>query len=88
MERVCTFKQVLLIATTVMVGVWMGIYRGGFAWDEDDPRHQFNYHPLLIYIGFVFLYGNGKQGSDKTSPSTFNVEALSIRGDMVETYKL
>lgn len=30
---------------------------GGFGWS--DPDLQFNWHPLLMVFGFVFLYGNG-----------------------------
>ena len=33
-------------------------YRKGFAW-QDDPSHEFNWHPFLMTIGLVFLYGNG-----------------------------
>jgi hypothetical protein len=34
--------------------------RGGFAWGAEDPGKAFNWHPLLMLIGLIFLYGNGK----------------------------
>ena len=40
------------------MGIWMIHYRKGFAW-QDDPSHEFNWHPFLMTIGLVFLYGNG-----------------------------
>lgn len=36
----------------------MGHYRQGFAW-HDNVAKEFNYHPLFMIIGMVFLYGNG-----------------------------
>lgn len=49
------FGAILLIA----VYIWTGHYRGGFAWNS-DPKLQFNWHPLLMTVGYVFLYGNGE----------------------------
>lgn len=46
--------QVLGICSMVLVGVWMGKYQGGFAWD--GSKYEFNYHPLCMVIGMVFLY--------------------------------
>ena len=51
-------KQVTGIAAVVLMGIWMIHYRKGFAW-QDDPSHEFNWHPFLMTIGLVFLYGNG-----------------------------
>lgn len=38
--------------------VWIFHFRGGFAW-QADPEHQFNWHPLLMTISLVVLYGHG-----------------------------
>jgi len=51
--------QVLLVAATIMMGVWMGVYRDGYDWNG-TPIQQFSYHPLLMTIGLIFLYGNGQ----------------------------
>ena len=44
----------------VLTGVWMGHFRGGFAW-ASNPAVQFNWHPLLMVLSMVYLYGNGKE---------------------------
>ncbi|EDO43587.1 predicted protein [Nematostella vectensis] len=46
--------QVLGIIAIVLTGIWMGKYRGGFAWDGSGQ--QFNYHPVCMVIGLVYLY--------------------------------
>ncbi|XP_029294249.1 transmembrane ascorbate-dependent reductase CYB561 [Cottoperca gobio] len=49
-------SQVLGLASVVLTGVWMGHYRGGFAWDGSS--YQFNLHPLCMVLGLVFLQGD------------------------------
>ena len=63
-EDANTWKKPLLGATeliglvvVILMGVWTGHFRNGFAW-QDDPAHEFNWHPLLMTIGLIFLLGN------------------------------
>ena len=50
--------QVVGVSLCVLMAVWTGHFLGGFAW-QADPAHQFNWHPLLLTLGLVYLYGNG-----------------------------
>ena len=47
------------IITVVLTGLFTGHYWGGFAW-RSNPSLQFNWHPFLMTIGMIYLYGNGK----------------------------
>ncbi|GBM74114.1 hypothetical protein AVEN_144109-1 [Araneus ventricosus] len=48
------------ILNVVLVLIWTKNYLGGFAWQE-DPLHQFNYHPVCAIVGLVVLYGKGNR---------------------------
>ncbi|XP_011638626.1 cytochrome b561-like isoform X2 [Pogonomyrmex barbatus] len=41
----------------ILIFVWTSFYRNGFSW-RSNPGLEFNWHPLLMVIGFVFLYAN------------------------------
>ncbi|KAG9261456.1 lysosomal membrane ascorbate-dependent ferrireductase CYB561A3 [Astyanax mexicanus] len=47
---------VLSVVCVVLVVYWNSSYRGGFAWDH--KAKQFNWHPVLMVLGLVVLYGN------------------------------
>lgn len=50
--------QIAGILSIVLTGLFTGHYWGGFAW-RSNPGLQFNWHPFLMTIGMVYLYGNG-----------------------------
>ena len=48
--------QVIGLLMIILVCVWMGSYHNGFGW---NPEIVFNYHPLFMTLGLIFLYGDG-----------------------------
>jgi cytochrome b-561 len=51
--------QAIGILTVILVTVWADHYRGGFAWHSDVDL-EFNWHPVLMTFGMIFLYANCK----------------------------
>ena len=51
------FLQVVGLMMVVLTGIYTG--HNGFAW-RDNAGLQFNWHPLLMTIGMIYLYGNGE----------------------------
>uniref|UniRef100_A0A8C5XRU5 Transmembrane ascorbate-dependent reductase CYB561 n=1 Tax=Microcebus murinus TaxID=30608 RepID=A0A8C5XRU5_MICMU len=49
------FSQLLGLTVVAVTGAWLGLYRGGVAWES---ALQFNVHPLCMVIGLVFLQGD------------------------------
>ena len=47
----------LAILTTGLIVYWGSSFSGGFS--LADRAGRFNWHPLLMSVGFLFLYGNG-----------------------------
>ncbi|KAK3925696.1 Cytochrome b561 [Frankliniella fusca] len=47
--------EVLGLVLVILVAVWCG--EKGFAW-RSNPDLEFNWHPLLMVIGLIFLNGN------------------------------
>ena len=50
--------QLLLHGALGLVLFWVVYYRQGFGW-RDEPKLEFNYHPVLMIGGFIYLVGNG-----------------------------
>lgn len=42
----------------ILVFIWVFHYRGGVG--ITNPQTEFNWHPLLMVIGFIFLYAQGE----------------------------
>lgn len=51
------FSQLLGLTVVAVTGAWLGLYRGGIAW---EGSLQFNVHPLCMVIGMIFLQGDGE----------------------------
>ncbi|XP_066996757.1 transmembrane ascorbate-dependent reductase CYB561 [Anabrus simplex] len=43
--------------TIILMTVWLGYYHGGFSW-RSNPALEFNWHPVLMTIGMIFLYAD------------------------------
>ncbi|XP_044753982.1 plasma membrane ascorbate-dependent reductase CYBRD1 isoform X2 [Coccinella septempunctata] len=56
------YTLVIVLATILLLGslgltlFWVINYHGGFAWQE-NPRKQFNLHPVLMVAGFITFSG-------------------------------
>lgn len=49
--------QVVGLIAVGLIAIWCSKYLGGFGWT--DATQRFNWHPLLMTLGFVYAYGNG-----------------------------
>jgi len=51
-------SQGIGLSVVVLMSVWTGHYLGGFA-GSSVPDKEFNWHPLLMTVGLIYLYGTG-----------------------------
>lgn len=64
-HKLANFRVLYLVAQLVGITLiilmlsWIFIYLGGLSWSS-TPGIQFNWHPLLMTIGMIYLYGNSK----------------------------
>lgn len=61
----------------ILMTIWTGYYRNGFSW-KSNPQLEFNWHPLLMTIGLVFLYANGTTIYLKITSFTFYARVCTI----------
>ncbi|XP_036335671.1 cytochrome b561-like isoform X2 [Rhagoletis pomonella] len=72
--------QLCGITMIVLAGCWVGIHFGGFS-GSATPRVEFNWHPLFMTIGLIFLYGNSilvYRGFRNVSKKTLKISHASI----------
>ncbi|XP_077292935.1 cytochrome b561 family member no extended memory isoform X5 [Arctopsyche grandis] len=53
---VVTLASVLLVGSLALTLFWVLYYREGFSWNE-NPKLQFNLHPVLMVAGFITFSG-------------------------------
>lgn len=66
------------VLLVILVLVWTTHYRNGFSW-RSNPQLEFNWHPLLMVIGLVFLYANGTVYLSTLQLSTYRLVAYNLR---------
>jgi len=49
--------QLIGCTLIILMFCWVFIYLDGLSWSA-TPKIQFNWHPLLMTIGMIYLYGN------------------------------
>ncbi|KAB7506448.1 putative cytochrome [Armadillidium nasatum] len=55
--KIFTLTQILGVTTLLLIIIWLSLFRNGFAWTS-NPKLEFNWHPLFMVLGLVFLYAN------------------------------
>lgn len=68
------FSQLLGLTVVAVTGAWLGLYRGGIAWESSL---QFNVHPLCMVIGMIFLQGDGESHGASSPQSLFCASVYS-----------
>lgn len=58
---VFSIVQIPGLLAVILMALWNYNYKGGFAWTWDTKYlgASFNWHPLLLTTGLIYLYGNG-----------------------------
>jgi len=51
--------EVVGLLAVIMTIHWVQSYKGGVVWGTTDLGIAFNWHPILMTVGLIFLYGNG-----------------------------
>jgi len=47
------------LLAVIMTIAWVAQFKGGVAWSRTEMGISFNWHPILMTLGLIFLYGNG-----------------------------
>merc|ERR1712154_75059 len=55
------YLSVALIGLTMVITTiaWVGHFKGGVSFTQTEKGIDFNWHPILMTISLIFLYGNG-----------------------------
>uniref|UniRef100_A0A1B0CGU1 Cytochrome b561 domain-containing protein n=1 Tax=Lutzomyia longipalpis TaxID=7200 RepID=A0A1B0CGU1_LUTLO len=87
-QRLGNFRVLYLLTVLIgvvlltLVGGWIGSHLNGLAW-QSNPSVQFNWHPLLMTFGMIFLYGNSiliYRGLRNTRKRTLKITHATLHG--------
>ncbi|KAJ7942830.1 Transmembrane ascorbate ferrireductase 1 [Quillaja saponaria] len=67
-SRITVLAHLFGILAFILLLVWLLHYRGGVEYDSDNADRVFNVHPLLMFLGLVFLSGQAMMAF-KTIPA-------------------
>lgn len=67
--------QLIGLTIIILMASWVFGYLGGLSWSS-TPSIQFNWHPLLMSIGMIYLYGNCKSSENLRRCSSDIVGAI------------
>merc|ERR1712154_1552 len=51
--------EVIGLLAVIMTIYWVNQFKGGVVWGFTDMGIAFNWHPILMTLSLIFLYGNG-----------------------------
>jgi len=51
--------EVIGLLAVIMTIYWVNHFKGGVVWGFTDMGIAFNWHPILMTLSLIFLYGNG-----------------------------
>ena len=66
-----------------MTIAWVEKYKGGVEWGNTALGIDFNWHPILMTLSLIFLYGNGK--SDQIYGETKKTTTLNLKPTVIIT---
>jgi len=73
--------QMLGITIIILMGAWILLFLGGFGWST--PQIEFNWHPMLMTIGMIYLFGNAitlYRGFRYTAKKTLKLSHAALFG--------
>lgn len=57
--RLYIITQSIGLLLLILVFVWVTVFLDGFGFA--DAANTFNFHPMLMILGFIIIYSNGKR---------------------------
>ena len=54
------YLQAVGLLAVILTIHWVNHFKGGVVWGYTELGITFNWHPILMTLGLIFLYGNGE----------------------------